>query len=112
MGIDWDSLKFLLACRRSGVHFTRSLTLGRQGLSIDDRTIRMLFQRYGALPAEFEAVLESGGGYPRGGQKFAKGLFKLLGAQEVISIDTSDYEGASVIHDMNVPLPTEHNGRY
>lgn len=29
----------------------------------------------------------------------------LLGATEVVSIDYSDYEGASVVHDMNSPIP-------
>jgi hypothetical protein len=105
MGIEWNTLKFLLACRQAGVHFTHTLTLGRQTLFVGLPSIRMLFKRYGALPPEFGEILEKGGNY-------AEGIFKLLGAEEVTSIDKSDFEGASVVHDMNVPLPMEHNGRY
>ena len=35
---------------------------------------------------------------------FAEPLFRLLGAKTVESLDYSDYEQASIIHDMNTPL--------
>lgn len=33
--------------------------------------------------------------------------FRAMGAEEIVSIDPSDYEGADVIHDMNVLVPPE-----
>jgi hypothetical protein len=38
-------------------------------------------------------------------ERFTDKLFQKLGASRVISIDASDYEGATVIHDMNRNLP-------
>jgi hypothetical protein len=35
---------------------------------------------------------------------FAEPLFSFLGAEKVESMDYSDYEGASIIHDMNLPI--------
>jgi hypothetical protein len=109
--MDWNTLKFLLACRGSGVHFTQTLTMGRQTLIVDESSVRALFQQYGALRPELDAALESGA-RNADGLRYVDGLFKFLGAEEVTSIDASDYEGASVIHDLNVPLPAEHVGRY
>ncbi len=38
---------------------------------------------------------------------FADALFRLLGAEAIDSLDASNYEGATLIHDLNSPLP-EH----
>jgi hypothetical protein len=35
-----------------------------------------------------------------------------LGAEEVRSFDASDYQGASVLHDFNLPIGGEHQGRF
>ena len=111
VSMDWNTLKFLLACRGSGVRLTQTLTIGRQGLSVDDPSIRALLQQFGALRPELDAALEIGGRNAHG-FRYIEGLLKFLGAEDVTSIDASDYEGATVIHDMNVPLPTKHEGRY
>lgn len=47
-----------------------------------------------------------------GWQVWADPLFKLLGACEVEAIDASDYQGASVIHDLNEPIPPELHERF
>lgn len=39
-------------------------------------------------------------------------FFRLLGFDEVVSVDVSDYEGADVICDLNQPVPTELHGRF
>jgi hypothetical protein len=43
---------------------------------------------------------------------FAEPLFESLGATEVRSIDASDFEEASDIHDLNEPLPDHLAGRF
>jgi SAM-dependent methyltransferase len=35
-----------------------------------------------------------------------------LGITSITSVDASPYEGASLVHDMNTPLPPEHQGVY
>jgi SAM-dependent methyltransferase len=39
--------------------------------------------------------------------EYGEPLFKAMGAEEIISIDASGYEGASITHDMNLPVPSE-----
>jgi hypothetical protein len=45
-------------------------------------------------------------------ERFSEPFFLMMGAQEVESIDYSNYEGATRIHDMNVPIPPNLAGRY
>jgi hypothetical protein len=45
-------------------------------------------------------------------EKFAEPLFKMLGATKIDSLDHSDYEGASVITDLNQPLPQILKNKY
>ena len=107
MGIEWNTAKFLLACRGS-VAFTRTLTLGRQCLFLSQDSLRSLFQQGGLIPTNADTV------FLRKSDSFgyAEGLFELLGARELISLDCSDFEGASVVHDLNEPLPTSHKEQY
>lgn len=39
-------------------------------------------------------------------------FFKALGADEVLALDISDYEGADILHNLNVPIPAELADRF
>jgi SAM-dependent methyltransferase len=43
---------------------------------------------------------------------FGEPLLRFLGAQEIVSVDASPYQGASVLHDMNLPIPDDLKGRF
>jgi hypothetical protein len=43
---------------------------------------------------------------------FAEPLFKTLGATQVDSLDVSGYEGANIIHDLNLPVPASLMANY
>jgi hypothetical protein len=43
---------------------------------------------------------------------YVEPMFTKLGAVNIDSIDYSSYEGASVTHDMNLPIPDELKGRF
>jgi SAM-dependent methyltransferase len=105
MAVDWNTAKFLIGCREAGVSFARTLTLGHQALMLDARTARGLLSQFDRVIPELEAALAKGRGY-------ADGLFEALGAKELICTDFSDYEGASLIHDMNAPLPAVHVAKF
>jgi SAM-dependent methyltransferase len=105
VAIDLNTAKFLIECRAAGVSFARTITLGHQALVLSPGERRSLFKSLGNATAEDQAVLAKGGGY-------ADGLFEMLGAEEMISIDASPYEGASLVHDMNDPLPADHIGQF
>ena len=104
MGLDINSVQFLIAARKSGVEFGDVLTLGRQDLNV--------------YPAKMKALLESHG---FSGEAFAPGaadsgfsepVFKSLGARNVYALDFSDFEGAAFVHDLNQPLPDKLKQRF
>ena len=43
---------------------------------------------------------------------FAESFLRLLGAEDVVSVDASDYEGASRILDLNEPVPADAEGAF
>jgi hypothetical protein len=40
-----------------------------------------------------------------GAQGYAEPLLQALGAEQICSVDASAYEGSSIVHDMNRPIP-------
>lgn len=96
MGIDVHSLNFLKHCTEKK-NFGRTLTLGRQSLYLDEGLTRRLRGRPadGVNDAYCEWLLT-----------------ERLGALGVESMDYSDYEGATHIHNMNHPVPESMHGQY
>jgi SAM-dependent methyltransferase len=105
MAVDLNTAKFLTVCRRAGVSFARTLTLGRQRLLVPPKAACALLEQYGQPTHKLEATLAKGAGY-------VDGLFELLGTKELVSVDFSRYEGASFVHDMNVPLSADVVGQF
>lgn len=89
MGIDAHSLgllRFAADCQPLG----RTVTIGRQEVGVSDDVARRLL----------------GPDRPYRHHQWAEGLLtESFGATDVQSLDNSDYEGATLIHDMNRPLP-------
>jgi SAM-dependent methyltransferase len=89
MGIDFHALHFL---KNASIEkpLGSVVTIGRQRFHIE----KSLFSK----------IMDSNSGY----QNFEfceKALTQYMGANNVDSIDISDYENASLIHNMNLPLP-------
>lgn len=97
MGMNYTALRFLMLARKDhGVRFESLLTLGRQTLYLQPSERRALAAEFGAMPD------------PQGGGEdaYADGVFRgALGATTLDSLDVSDYEGATRVHDMNLPSP-------
>jgi SAM-dependent methyltransferase len=107
MGFDIHAIRFLQAARASGVSFHRVATIGRQKLDVTAPQLRAFFRRCDQNPLDFDVdnLLTSGNG-------FAEPLLRLLGAGEICSVDASTYEGATTIHDLNLPIPTSLRNRF
>jgi hypothetical protein len=43
---------------------------------------------------------------------FADNFFRLLGAKEIVSVDRSDFEGATLLHDLNERFPENLRGQF
>ena len=104
MGIDNSAVTFVLGSKAAGVDYDRTVTLGRQNFFPTKRHFQRSIAEL-APAAQLEQVLAAGGGY-------AEPFFELIGATEVASIDASSYEGASLVHDLNDPIPEAWKGRF
>lgn len=107
MALIRDSAAFLAAAKRSGADFDRTLTIGRQGLVASPAGLRRGLREAGLdiSYSRAEAVLREGQGY-------CEPLLHHLGARVADSLDASEFEGATIVHDLNRPLPDELRGRY
>ena len=108
MGLDSNAVEFLLEAHDGPGYFRDVVTLGRQELQhFTPASLRLLLDRYHRTESDESAaaILQTAGG-------FADSLFRSLGSQTVHAIDNSSYEGASIIHDMNSPIPDALKGQY
>ncbi|WP_054536215.1 class I SAM-dependent methyltransferase [Herpetosiphon geysericola] len=111
MGFETNTIRFLLEARSTGVQFKQSLTLGRQGMHLGVYDLQQVFAEVGeTLPPIVAQTLtrDAVDGEPL----FAEPLLHYLGASSADSIDFSDYESATILHDLNQPIPTELHGRF
>ncbi|MGO8818932.1 MAG: hypothetical protein ACLQVG_30200 [Terriglobia bacterium] len=106
MGLTWQETRVLIEHYKTQGPLGRTATLGRNVLWLSRGRLASLVR---SMPggAKFIAELPKGEEYP-----YADKLFTLLGATEVVSIDYSDYEGASVVHDMNAPIPQHYRDSF
>ncbi len=96
MGIDIPSVQLLCCAKRIGVDFSDTMTVGRQMVFVPPDAIASILSTIG-IPSEQTSVIVEG--------QFAESLFTLLGARQVSSVDASNYERATHIHDFNQSLP-------
>lgn len=109
MGIDVYSLPFLLEFKNRGYSFEDTMTLGRQmfyGMSAEimGKTLR----KHGH-PAVTEAQCEC---FLKDEDNCIEPLLRFLGARRIESVDLSRYENATVLHDMNEPIPDSLKGAF
>jgi hypothetical protein len=107
MGLDADGTRALLYARKQGVDFSRTAMLGRQGLHLNVPTLTRNLRDFGLQASAKESVrmLSAEKGY-------AEPFLRLLGASEIVSFDVSGFEGATYIHDFNLPLDKKFSRRF
>jgi len=104
MGLDSDGAKFLFAARAAGVSFCNTATLGRQN--------------FFPAPAHLQQLLDlqqprlSAGEFLATSQGYAEKFLDYLGAEKVVTLDNSAYEGAAIVIDLNAPLPDALKNRF
>lgn len=103
MGVNLDTARYLIAARKAGVSFERTLTLGRQWLCAKPDAVNALLTRAGFSPMRFDRPSDAA---------WADAFFRALGATQLDVLDHSAYEGATVLHDLNQPLPAGEARRY
>jgi len=104
VGLDTSSVMFLCAAKSLGVDFTTTAMIGRQTFWPDGESLRRIFEVCRIADVDPTQFIDQ--------HYFADAFFRLLGATEVASVDVSSYEGASIIHDMNQPVPPELHEKF
>jgi len=96
MGIDYTGCEALLHSLKYIDNKKNAITLGRQGIHIPSNMIDDILNKY--LLANLKGRNYSG---------FCEIFLKDIGFENVDSVDNSCYEGASLIHNMNNPIPND-----
>lgn len=107
MGLTPSAIAFLAIASQREADFGSTLTIGRQRLLCTPRSLHAALRDAGMRldRSQALALIERGAG-------FAEPVLQRLGARRVDSLDASDYEGATHVHDLNRPLPTELRAKY
>jgi hypothetical protein len=106
MGIENQTLRFLLRSK-GAVSYEKLLMLGRQGCYMKLDELRQMLRQAGLPSAEVHSALTT-----VQKTRFMEPVLKLLGAQEIESLDFSDYEQATIVHDLNHPIPDNLRERF
>jgi len=104
MGLDISAVEYLLRARKQGVEFGDVLMVGRLKLDVFPAKVSQLLRQNGLPDDPFRE-----GRKPSG---FGEEFFQCLGARSVTALDASSYEGAGLVHDMNLPVPEGLKERY
>jgi len=104
MGIPTLHSKILFYSTTLGVSFERTLTLGRQNLYTSTKDIHHYLTKFMNVDLIDEDEFKD--------NEYSEPLFKNLGASKIDSMDNSSYEGATVLHDLNLPVAEDMKNKY
>jgi hypothetical protein len=107
MAIDTEPARLFIACKQAGIKFGRLLLLGRQNYLLRPPETRALFSSFGLTPDPRLLAEQTGASPP-----FCEPFFECLGATSCDSMDVSTYEGATIIHDSNDPVPANLHEKF
>jgi hypothetical protein len=105
MALTYHDVRPLLRARYAGRPLGDVVTIGRQMLALHRRDLRALADEFGP------GVLGAWSATAYGGYADAF-LHEAVGVERLHALDASDYEGATVLHDLNRPLPKELEQRF
>jgi len=106
MGVDIELFERLVELSTRYQPKGRTLMLGRHTLQVQEEIqfkINRVFKQHGVELA-LEDVLQEDG--------YCEALMAKLGFGQMEAMDFSDYEGATVLHDLNRPIPAELEGQF
>ncbi len=106
MGLIYSNARLLLAARREGLPFQNVATLGRQQFFVTRGELDSLANEFEAQSQELQRLAIGWG-------ECAEPFFQqCLGSAQVDSIDLSNYQSATLIHDLNQPIDDSLQHRF
>lgn len=106
MGVTILNALSIIESWRDGARFDATLTLGRLDCVMTAPDLRRIAR---LLPEDSVFARAIARAEP---PKYMDDLFRAMGAATVDAMDASDFEGASIIHDLNEPLPVSLRSRF
>jgi SAM-dependent methyltransferase len=104
MAITNNCAKFLFYAKSNGVHFGNTLTLGRLNLYATKERIQRNIIKFQNNSKQLNEVVFK--------DEYSEPLFQILGAESTDSLDYSDYEKATIVHDLNRPIPENLKNKF
>jgi len=104
MGFDTNGVKLLIHAKNLDVNFDKVITIGRQGLHLKEKELQNLIRKAGLSTDAGKDIFKN--------NNYAEPFLKLLGATIADSLDASDYEGATLIHNLNLPISNDLKSKY
>lgn len=109
MAINYLDARLLWDARMKGASFDSTLTVAHLGLDLLPAEVQSLRQLYRAhAPAESATPFDT----YRSGDYSDAFITTMLGATSLSTLDYSPYEGATIIHDLNTPIPGRYHGQF
>ncbi len=107
MGLDINGTRFVLYAKTLGVDYSQSAMIGRQGLHLSPSAFKSNAVELGFSFGEgtIDSIFTEDDGY-------AEEFLRCLGANEIHSFDSSNYEGATHVHNMNKDIPDDYKEQY
>jgi hypothetical protein len=98
MGLDIASAEFLHSECQRGLKLGRLLVLGRQMAHLYHKDIIDRIEVWCGVRLENKKPVDD--------------FYRALGATEITYLDYSDFEGATLVHDLNQPLPERYHEKF
>ncbi|TFV97266.1 hypothetical protein E4S40_01005 [Algoriphagus kandeliae] len=105
MGFNIKTTELLIQAKKLGVDFSKVATIGRQTLNGSFIEFENLFKSYGYKEEDLENIISRK-------NRYSEGFLNSLGAVSIDTFDASNYEGATRIWDMNLPIPQDLKENY
>jgi hypothetical protein len=105
MGFNIKTTELLIESKKLGINLASVATLGRQTLNGSFVEFQKLFKRLGFDQDQIREIISRE-------NRYSEPFLKTLGAGEIDTFDASDYEGASQVWDMNLPISEDFKEKY
>ena len=106
MALDTASVMLLCGAKSAGVDFESTVMIGRQMFCPLPNALRRVFSTLD-IKRDATAFIQQ---HPYG--DYCEEFFSLLGASQVDSLDVSSYENATILQDLELPLPVALRERF
>ncbi len=93
------------SARKRELQLDHFLMIGRQNLHLNAQELEDCF-------VEFEYGAVDGNALIHDHNTFAEGVLERIGVAQIDALDASTYEDATIIHDLNLPIPDTYRSSY